>query len=578
MAITDALQGFPVINQINERADSGRLEINDNDDCVPCSTAACLTQLTGVHHTGSELKDAVYGIDYRGVTDPARYIDYAARLGVQMTVEYGEPAQLVALIHQAIAAGHPILVTMPWPWDRAAEVAQSHPLVQTYGITHEGAACGVGDGWIRVMNPWGGFFQDQPDSWWQARLCYGKVYVLKKVGVPAGQPPVQVAGGHQIMTLSLADPVVSRYFKQEGDGWRCLIAPNALIRAGMLQFYQTVPAPGSYAGISLLGLPQTDEIILPDHQDSSVTLFERGLVAWDPHRHLDQPPGVSGAAYLMHHEQLARYIPSATGSGGGDDPAAAAEATVEAVASQVQELTGKLDEATRQLQDALTQRAEALNGQNAAAEEVVQVKQQAQQQISDLQAQVEAAQAALPSADSSAKDTEIERLTAAKAALEQELLVAKRRMTLAELALNAPTGELPVVSASVPDSSTLAAAPASDQAPPVDAPVEAPPESVPAQGEAEEPAAVWAADEPPIDASAASEAQLAPEADADAVPASPAEEPPPPEAPAEAPAQSTPEEQAVPAEEAAPASDPAGPASDASTPSENTGSDEAPAA
>lgn len=33
---------------------------------------------------------------------------------------------------------------------------------------------------LRVMNPWHGFYQDATDAWWQARLCYGQVWIAER--------------------------------------------------------------------------------------------------------------------------------------------------------------------------------------------------------------------------------------------------------------------------------------------------------------------------------------------------------------------------------------------------------------
>ncbi len=49
---------------------------------------------------------------------------------------------------------------------------------RTYsGPPHVGLTCGVGDGMIRVMNLWGGFWHEGSDRYWAARLLEGEVWV-----------------------------------------------------------------------------------------------------------------------------------------------------------------------------------------------------------------------------------------------------------------------------------------------------------------------------------------------------------------------------------------------------------------
>src|SRR6185312_12029042 len=98
--------------------------------------------------------------------------------GVQLTPINASQAGLIGEIHSQVSAGHPVVLTMPSQWG-TAPADPVHPS----GSTHVGVAVGVGAGEIRVMNPWGGFWQDQSDAWWQARLCEGQVWPLQKVSV-----------------------------------------------------------------------------------------------------------------------------------------------------------------------------------------------------------------------------------------------------------------------------------------------------------------------------------------------------------------------------------------------------------
>lgn len=97
---------------------------------------------------------------------------------------------LVDIIHREVPLGHGVIVTMPSQWNSAVTNAGSSWNPRTYsGPSHVGLACGVGQdgaqGYIRVMNPWGGFWQDESDSWWAAQLLAGEVWVATMT-IPSG--------------------------------------------------------------------------------------------------------------------------------------------------------------------------------------------------------------------------------------------------------------------------------------------------------------------------------------------------------------------------------------------------------
>ena len=84
-----------------------------------------------------------------------------------------------------------------------------------------------------------------------------------------------------------------------GTYWRCK-ANGHRIGGGILADYRSmVPLGGSgLNGLTLLGLPLSDEII--NVPGTAVQIFERGIVAFDPNRKLDNPPGSAGDSYLVH--------------------------------------------------------------------------------------------------------------------------------------------------------------------------------------------------------------------------------------------------------------------------------------
>lgn len=187
MTIDYVIPGTTLLDQLNPTTLDGLPNINASDDCVAESIAEGLHILTGQNYDGDELTDSVYGANYTGFESASAYVGYCSDHGVALVAHNDTQAGLIATIHAMVSAGHPVVVTMPSQWG-TAPADPVHPS----GSTHVGIAVGVGAGMIRVMNPWHGFFQDQADDWWAARLCYGQVWVMQQKagvsvsGVPSG--------------------------------------------------------------------------------------------------------------------------------------------------------------------------------------------------------------------------------------------------------------------------------------------------------------------------------------------------------------------------------------------------------
>lgn len=186
MSITRTLPNFPLLNQLNEPAD-GTPDQNARNNCVAASIADVLNWYIGYGKWwGDELTDDVYGGSYIGPENAAKYETFCAVRGVKLASFSASQSNLIAQLHSLIADGIPALVTMPSQWG----TPYPDP-VHPSGSTHVGVCCGDGDGMLRIMNPWGGFWQDESDAWWQARLCYGQIWPMTKVsnavsGVPSG--------------------------------------------------------------------------------------------------------------------------------------------------------------------------------------------------------------------------------------------------------------------------------------------------------------------------------------------------------------------------------------------------------
>jgi hypothetical protein len=95
------------------------------------------------------------------------------------------------------------------------------------------------------------------------------------------------------MAIDINSPGVKNYFKEvDSSHWQC--KNGKVVAFGILGFYKR------NNGLQLLGLPLSGEMY--PKQGVSVQQFERGFVAYDPQKQIDNPPG-SGDCYMMHIDQ-----------------------------------------------------------------------------------------------------------------------------------------------------------------------------------------------------------------------------------------------------------------------------------
>jgi hypothetical protein len=218
MAITFTIPGVPLINQLDEKTLDGEPDENTRNNCVFASNAALATAYLRKPYWGDQIKDMdpKYGQGYTGGASEVNLVGTMATLGITMTrVQSSTQQGLIQTIHDEVGKGHGVIVTMPSQWNSAP----TNPAYQPWnprryrGPSHVGLACGIGgtagDGFIRVMNPWGGFWHDGSDSYWSARLLKGEVWV-----------------GTQAIGGSTMAKIVPGGWKDDGKG--TLTAPNGV--------------------------------------------------------------------------------------------------------------------------------------------------------------------------------------------------------------------------------------------------------------------------------------------------------------------------------------------------------------
>lgn len=269
------LANFPFKNQKTES------DVNALYDCVPDALAAMLQYVTGQTFTGTEIKDAVYGANYQGGTDPARYVDYCTQHEVTFSPTNGSNTELVAAAHQFIEQGLPVLLTEVDPY------LNPNPT----GITHVCVWYKESPGELVAMDPFGGVAVTRTDAEWaNTWLRDGQIWTMKTA-----------------MTIDLSNPTISQFFEANGPNWQRK-GTNVVITGGILTWYRSVSFPG-LAGLSLCGLPTANQAPGQDGKGNTVAgtfvqQFERGIVVYDPQHKLDSPPAAKGGCYLQHVESL----------------------------------------------------------------------------------------------------------------------------------------------------------------------------------------------------------------------------------------------------------------------------------
>lgn len=261
------LANFPMLSQRDGDA-------NAEDDCVPASIAAGLTWLTGVGYTARQVKDAAYGPAYTGGTAASQYVEYCANQGVALAPIDGDGNQLVAAVQSSLTAGHPCLITEPDPY-----------LPPGSGWTHVCIAysCDAND--ITVMDPWISEPVVKSTTLWASLFQFNEVWTMEKA----------------MLTIDQA----KNYFIASGDGstWTC--KNSFVVGHALLSFYCQVGG-GQRAplfGLTLLGLPRSNEISVPGHAGVVIQMFERGVACYDPQHVIDNPPG-AGDVYMLHLDSL----------------------------------------------------------------------------------------------------------------------------------------------------------------------------------------------------------------------------------------------------------------------------------
>lgn len=200
------LVNVPLVDQLEAATNDGLPSDNAQADCVPASCAGAAQGLgLALDKTPDWWKDQIYGEAYTGATAPARFAPVFASLGLQLGTTNGTSGDvLVTAIRAHLALGQPVLGAIPSLWgnDYAGQYMAAFA-----GPTHEVCFCDDAAGQLTAMNPWHGFYQTEPYSWWAQRLVYGHINPITEVAMAWTKQPDGTgrdAHGHTCGAGSLA--------------------------------------------------------------------------------------------------------------------------------------------------------------------------------------------------------------------------------------------------------------------------------------------------------------------------------------------------------------------------------------
>jgi N-acetyl-anhydromuramyl-L-alanine amidase AmpD len=259
------LEGFPMVSQLDG-------DINAQYDCVSASIAAALEYLTKQSYTSAQVKDAVYGTNYQGNTDPVKYVDYCIRHGVWLSSINGtDNTALIRATKQQLAQNKPVLLTEVDPY-LPADSGETHVVVAY--------ACNANS--ITVMDPFIAAPVTKTDQQWQNDLRSHQIWTMEQ----------------EITVLTIDQ--ASQFFVEvaANQRWHCK-QTNIDIAYGILNYYRTCTQVG-LNGLSQYGLPLSSEEGVPNTKQAILQRFERGVIMLDPAHEVDSVPGLSGPCYPAH--------------------------------------------------------------------------------------------------------------------------------------------------------------------------------------------------------------------------------------------------------------------------------------
>lgn len=260
-------------------------------DCVAASIdAVCRYLLNDPENSvfnPDHFKDEAYGEAYTGGTSADHYVAFCKSLGLTLyPVTSSSPEELITNAHAMLKDGHPVIFTEVDPYVDTSlpEYKDWMHVCVWYADDAQG---------MTALDPWLARPLYKSDAGWQSVLRSLQVWTAERIEESS----------------MLSTQAASNYFEARSDTvWTCK-QTNIDVHDAILAFYRAFGAgQGTYNGLSLLGLPLSPETPVPGKPGVTLQRFERGVVAYDPARIYDTPPGVNGPCYLVHIDALYKSI------------------------------------------------------------------------------------------------------------------------------------------------------------------------------------------------------------------------------------------------------------------------------
>lgn len=284
------LANFPMVAERTTITGDSHPSENAGLNCVPSSILAGVMYLLGILQLGGKFtpdsfKDAVYGQGTTGGESPSAYVAYLSKeFGITLSSFKGTPASLVAEAHRQIAAGHPVIFTIPNPYGNP-------------NYTHVCVFYGTGQRTLIAMDPWIVRGVTKSDAAWASVMQYNEIWIMSKIG--------------ETMTpLTIAD--VKSYFTANADGSWTRIDPKtgvALLDSLNKPITLSGPLKDDWCNLGtavygLVGLP-VGNAYQPDPARPEILEqeFERCKRRLDV-KHAEDSPPFAGHVYSTHIEAL----------------------------------------------------------------------------------------------------------------------------------------------------------------------------------------------------------------------------------------------------------------------------------
>jgi hypothetical protein len=266
---------------------------------APTLTAAQIISDAETWYAQYDGTDAITNVD--GMTTEQEY-DLLSQIGLH----YQAIGLDIATVMAWVELGYPVLVAVVET--SVVDLAlNSNPYPWTPAGTHVLLVTGVVSGNILVRDSANCTSLNDPNSLRPGPRTYNAAkiqLVSATIAVPPWLPrpgsAVPPTTGEETM-LTITTPTVADWFEEiDANHWKCK-STGFLVQGNNLAFYCQMKSGNAteLAGLTMLGLPLSNEVAIVAGAIETVQSYERGIIRYDPTHQYDNPPG-AGRSYQIH--------------------------------------------------------------------------------------------------------------------------------------------------------------------------------------------------------------------------------------------------------------------------------------